>query len=129
VSASLAGLRRRECGGHLPAEPQLGEFTMFRTLQLASVAVALAAFTAALARADHEGKEAEGHVIKVADGKITVAGKDKKEHTHEVAKDAAITLDGKKAKLEDLKPHMHVKVTMNEKHTITKLDAHTHEKK
>jgi hypothetical protein len=102
---------------------------MLRTLLLATVAFAVAALTTAPARADHEGKEAEGHVVKVEGGKITVAGKDKKEHTHEVAKDAAITLDGKKAKLEDLKPHMHVKVTMNDKHTITKLDAHSHEKK
>jgi hypothetical protein len=102
---------------------------MVRSLMLVFSALAVAAFTAGAARADHEGKEAEGHVIKVEGGKITVAGKNKKEHTHEVAKDAAITLDGKKAKLEDLKPHTHVKVTMNDKHTITKIDAHSHEKK
>ena len=43
-----------------------------------------------------------GHVVKVADGKLTMVGDDKKEVTHEVAKDAKITLDGKDAKLGDI---------------------------
>jgi hypothetical protein len=70
----------------------------------------------------------EGHVVKVADGKLTMVGADKKEATHEVAKDAKITLDGKEAKLADLKEHTMVKVTMKvegEKHTITKIEAET----
>ena len=70
----------------------------------------------------------EGHVVKVAEGKLTMVGADKKEATHEVAKDAKITLDGKAAKLEDLKEHTMVKVTMKEvegKHTITKIEAET----
>ena len=70
----------------------------------------------------------EGHVVKVADGKLTMVGADKKEVTHEVTKDAKITLDGKEAKLEDLKEHTMVKVTMKvegEKHTITKIEAET----
>lgn len=69
-----------------------------------------------------------GHVVKVADGKLTMAGEDKKEVTHPVAKDAKVTIDGKGAKLEDLKPHTHVKVTMKEeggKHTVTKIEAET----
>ena len=69
-----------------------------------------------------------GHVVKVADGKLTMVGDDKKEVTHEVAKDAKITLDGKDAKLDDLKPHTHVKVTMKEeggKHSVTKIEAET----
>lgn len=70
----------------------------------------------------------EGHVVKVADGKLTMVGADKKEVTHEVTKDAKITLDGKEAKLADLKEHTMVKVTMKiegEKHTITKIEAET----
>lgn len=70
----------------------------------------------------------EGHVVKVADGKLTMAGADKKEHTHPVAKDAKITIDGKDAKLDDLKPHTRVKVTLKEaegKHTVTKIEAET----
>lgn len=70
----------------------------------------------------------EGHVVKVADGKLTMVGADKKEATHPVAKDAKVTLDGKDAKLEDLKKHTPVKVTMKEeggKHTVTKIEATT----
>ena len=70
----------------------------------------------------------EGHVVKVAEGKLTMVGADKKEVTHEVAKDAKITLDGKAAKLEDLKEHTVVKVTMKkveDKHTVTKIEAET----
>ena len=70
----------------------------------------------------------EGHVIKVADGKLTMVGADKKEATHEVAKDAKITLDGKETKLADLKEHTPVKVTMKEeggKHSINKIEATT----
>jgi hypothetical protein len=102
---------------------------MVRTAFTVLAALALAAFAAGPVRADDKGHTHDGHVVKVADGKLTMVGKDKKEHTHDVAKDAAITLDGKKAKLEDLKPHTHVKVTMDDKHTVTKIDAHTHEKK
>ena len=72
-----------------------------------------------------------GHVVKVADGKLTMAGDDKKEVTHPVAKDAKITIDGKEAKLEDLKEHTHVTVTMKEiegKHTLTKIEADTKKK-
>ena len=102
---------------------------MSRILFLTLVAVALAAFAAGPAWADEKGHTHDGHVVKVADGKLTMAGKNKKEHTHDVAKSAQITLDGKKAKLEDLTPHTHVKVTMDESHTITKIEAHSHDKK
>jgi hypothetical protein len=102
---------------------------MVRTAFTVLAALALAAFAAGPVRADDKGHTHDGHVVKVADGKLTMVGKDKKEHTHDVAKDAAIMLDGKKAKLEDLKPHTHVKVTMDDKHTVTKIDAHTHDKK
>lgn len=64
-------------------------------------------------------------MVKAKDGKLTMAGKNKKEHTHDVAKDAKITLDGKAAKLEDLKEHAHVEVTMNDKHDVTKIEAHS----
>ena len=74
----------------------------------------------------------EGEVHKVADHKLTVVGSDKKEHTVEVPKEAKVTLDGKDAKLEDLKPHSPVKVTMKEeggKHVVTKVEATTKKEK
>lgn len=69
-----------------------------------------------------------GHVVKVEGDKLTMAGDDKKEVTHPVAKDAKITIDSKEAKLKDLRPHTHVKVTLKEvggKHTVTKIEAET----
>jgi hypothetical protein len=76
-----------------------------------------------------EDKVQEAHVVKVADGKITLhfKGADKP-HTHDVAKDATITLDGKKAKLEDLKEDFSAKVTMDDKHVITKIEAKSKDK-
>ena len=66
----------------------------------------------------------EATVVKAGDGKITLAFKgDDKKHTHDVAKDAKITLDDKKAKLEELKEGFPVKATMDEKFVITKIDA------
>ena len=58
-----------------------------------------------------------------------MADKSKREHTHDVAADAQITLDGKAAKLGDLKPHSHVKVTMNDKNLVTKIEAHSPDRK
>jgi hypothetical protein len=101
---------------------------MYRLLSFAVAALALTAFGTCPALADETGAAYEGHVVKAAHDKLTVAGADKKEHTHDVAKDAEITLDGKKAKLEDLKPHTQVKVTMDDKHVITKIEAHSHAK-
>ena len=72
-----------------------------------------------------------GHVVKVEAGKLTMVGDDKKEVTHPVAKDAKITIDKKAAKLEDLRPHTHVAVTLHEhggKHEVTKIDADTTKK-
>lgn len=70
----------------------------------------------------------DGHIVKIDDDKLTMVGEDKKEVTHPVPKEAKITLDGKEAKLKDLKPHTKVKVSMTvegEKHTITKIEAET----
>ncbi|HJZ92331.1 MAG TPA: hypothetical protein VKE40_15755 [Gemmataceae bacterium] len=101
---------------------------MSRVLSLALVALAYLAFVGAPAWAD-EAKTHEGHVVKVAPGKLTMMDKDKKEHTHDVAREAEITLDGKKVALTDLTPHTHVVVTMDDKHAVTKIEAHSAEKK
>ena len=66
----------------------------------------------------------EGKVVKVADGKLTIVDKDKKEHTCTVSKDAKITCNGKVCKLADLKEGVAVKVTV-EKKEATKVDAST----
>ena len=77
---------------------------------------------------DKKDHSMEGHVVKVADGNLTMVGEDKKEVTHPVPKEAKVTLDGKDAKLDDLKAHTPVKVTLKEeggKHVITKVEATT----
>ena len=66
----------------------------------------------------------EGKVVKVADGKLTITDKDKKEHTCTISKDAKITCDGKVCKVEDLKAGVTVKVTVEKKEAI-KIDAST----
>jgi type 1 fimbria pilin len=98
---------------------------MLRMLTVFVAALAIAAFVAGPARADDKASVHEGEVVKASAGKLTMTGEDKKQHTHDVAKDAAITLDGKKAKLEDLKAHAHVKVTVDDKNMVTKIEAHS----
>jgi hypothetical protein len=95
---------------------------------LAVLAVALVVLAGpALLAADDKIHEVK--VVKAGDGKITVIFKgEDKEYPHDVAKDAKITLDGKKAKLEDLKKGYQAKVTMNDKHVITKIEAKSKDK-
>ena len=96
---------------------------VFRSSVLSIVAVALVALVSMQLRAA-EDKVHEAKVVKAGDGKIvlTLKGDDKK-HTHEVAKDAKITLNDKKAKLEELKEGFSVKVTIDDKFVITKIEA------
>lgn len=94
-----------------------------RVPSLAFLAVALVALAGLPLRAADD-KVHEATVVKAGDGKVTLTFKgDDQKHTHDVAKDAKITLDGKKAKLEDLKEGFPVKVTMDAKFVITKVEA------
>jgi hypothetical protein len=88
------------------------------------MAVALILFVGQPAFADD--KAHEGKVVKAGDGKLTMTLKgDEKQHTHDVAKDAKVMLDDKEAKLEDLKEGFHLKMWMDDKHTVTKIEAHS----
>jgi hypothetical protein len=76
-----------------------------------------------------EDKVHEATVVKAGDGKITLTFKgDTQKHTHDVAKDAKITLDGKDAKLQELKEGFPVQLTMNDKFVITKIEAKSKDK-
>lgn len=91
-------------------------------LFLMAIAAALLAFQPVFA----DDKPHEGTVVSAGDGKLTMTFKgDTKKHTHDVAKNAAVTVDGKAAKLEDLKAGFHIKVTMDDQHVVTKIDAHS----
>ncbi len=96
---------------------------MSRIPYLLLVAVALVVLAGASLRAADD-KLHEATVVKAGDGKITLTFKgDDKKHTHDVAKDAKITLDDKSAKLEELKEGFPVKVAWDDKFVITKIEA------
>ena len=99
---------------------------MLRRNLLALVAVAFV-FCAAPAFAEDKAGTHEGKVVKVEVGKLTMVDKEgKNQHTHAVPATAQITLDGKAAKLEDLKAGAKVKVTtekVGDKIQVTKIEA------
>jgi hypothetical protein len=100
---------------------------MNRCLPLFVAAMALTVFVSQQVSADDKVHEAM--VVKAGDGKITLTFKgDEKKHTHDVAKDAKITLNGKGAKLEELKEHFTVKVTLDDKSVVHKLEAKSKDK-
>ena len=101
---------------------------MSRIRFLAVSAVALVTLAASpLFAAD--AKVHEVMVVKAGDGKITLTMHgDDQQHTHDVAKDAKITLDDKEAKLDELKEDFPVKVTIDDKFVVTKIDAKSKKK-
>ncbi len=99
-----------------------------RCLPLFVAALALAVFVSQRVSAADD-KVHEATVVKAGDGKITLTFKgDEKKHTHDVADDAKITLDGKKAKLEALKEGFSVKMTMDDKFVVHKIEAKSTDK-
>jgi hypothetical protein len=85
-------------------------------LAVLTVAVAVMAMgmfaTSASAKA-HRGDRLThaGTVASAGGGKLVMTGRNGKDHTHAVAKDAKITIDGKAGTLEGLHKGMHVSVT------------------
>jgi hypothetical protein len=92
---------------------------------MAVLALTLCVFGVALA--DDKANPHEGIVVKAGEGKLTMTDKDgKNEHTHQVARDAQITCDGKQCRLEDLKQGFQIKVTVEKRgnlETATKIEA------
>jgi hypothetical protein len=100
-----------------------------RMLFVALSAFALAVWVAAPAPADDtKSGTHDGFVVKAGDGRLTMTAAKgaREEHTHVVAMDAKITLDGKEAKLEDLKKGDQITVTQEtkgDKKMVTKIVA------
>jgi len=88
------------------------------------VVLALLAYVAGPVFAVDEAKTHKGVVVSVEGNKLTMLGKDKKEHTCTVATDAKISCDGKVCKLADLKKGVFVEVTIKDK-TATAVNAST----
>jgi hypothetical protein len=95
---------------------------MFTRLLFACVAALALTFLTtptAWAKADEKGDTHSGVVVSASAGKLTMSDKDgKNEHTHDVAKDAKISCNGKDCKLEDLKKGTAVKVTVKDKKAV-----------
>ena len=69
-------------------------------------------------------KTHEGVVVSTAEGKLVMTDKDgKNEHTHAIGATSKITLDGKAAKLADLKKGDAVKVTVGDDGKVTTVAA------
>jgi len=93
---------------------------MHRLFALLAV-VALALFVAAPINAADDGTHT-GKVVKVDGTKLTMTGKDGKEHTHVIPAGAKVIVDGKDAKLADLKEGQEITVIVDKKE-ITKVEA------
>jgi hypothetical protein len=90
----------------------------------AAVALAIAAGVQA-ADKTHEGK-----VVSAGNGKLVMTDNDgKNEHTHAIAATTKITLDGKDAKLADLKAGDNIKVTQDGTGAVTAVAATTKKEK
>jgi hypothetical protein len=93
-------------------------------LPLLSVAVATALVAARPVLA--EDKSHEGLVVSVAADKLTMTMTDgTQEHSHIVGKGAKIMLDGKTAKLDELKKGFHIEVTLDDQKKVTTIEAHS----
>jgi len=93
-----------------------------RYLILSTALAAVTVVSVSLSAAEkHEGK-----VVEAAKGKLTMTDLDgKNKHTHQVADNAKITLDGKVAKLDELKSGYTVEVTTDGKTGATAISAKT----
>jgi hypothetical protein len=98
------------------------ELPMFRIAAMFVVAAATVALTSGVALAAE--KSHDGLVVSVAEGKLVMtdnAGKN--EHSHTIGATAKITLDGKAAKLADLKKGDKITVTQDDAKTVTAVAA------
>jgi hypothetical protein len=87
-------------------------------------ALLINAVAAPVASAEKEIKTHEGLVASVSEGKLVMTDKDgKNEHTHSITAKTTITLNGKMAKLADLKKGDTIKVTMTGDAMVTMVEA------
>jgi hypothetical protein len=91
--------------------------------KLLPIVVAIA-FTAIWTQTASAHDKAEGTFVSVKDGKLTLTTKNsEKRNTFDVGKEAKVSLDGKPAKVEDLKEGFAITVELGEKHVINKIEA------
>ena len=66
-----------------------------------------------------------GTFVSAAGGKLVMTGRNGKEHSHPLAKDAKFTVDGKPEKLNGFKKGMHINVTTDKSGNVTAVSTAT----
>jgi hypothetical protein len=97
-----------------------------RSLFVALAALALTAWVSGVTVAKEEAKDSnthEGTVVSATATQLVMADKDGKEHSHDFGTTAIVTLNGKDAKLTDLKKGDKIKVTMGADKKVSKIEA------
>jgi len=95
----------------------------YRVFGFALVALALVLLVNGSAGLAGEKNTHEGKVVSVKGEKLTMEGKDGKEHSHEVVANAKVTCDGKACKLVDLKEGTRILVTVDDTNRATRIEA------
>jgi len=95
----------------------------YRVLGIAFALLALAFLVSGTAVLAGDKNMHEGKVVSVKGEKLTMEGKNGKEHSHEVATTAKITCDGKACKLADLKTGLRILVTVDNNDRATRIQA------
>jgi hypothetical protein len=84
----------------------------YQTITAGAIALALlAGGVAASTVEDVKVATHDGTVVSISSTELVMKSKDEKEHTHTLAKDATMTLDGKECKAAELKAGMKIRVT------------------
>jgi CTP-dependent riboflavin kinase len=82
----------------------------YRMFGAAALTLTLLVGSPALAK-DVADRSHDGKVVSITNEKLTMTDKDGKEHSHVVAADSKVCLDGKAIKIADLKAGMRIRVT------------------
>jgi hypothetical protein len=105
-----------------------GDGVMLQRVLPLGIALTLFVGVAVAVAADKDKPAADTHTgkfVSFADGKLTMVGDDGKEHSHTLNKDVKVTIDGKDAKMDDLKTvakDTALAVTLD-KDTVTRIDV------
>jgi hypothetical protein len=94
-----------------------------RSLFAALAALAVVAWVGNVTFAKDDAATHDGTVVSATATKLTMTDKEGKEHSHDVGTTAIITLNGKEARLTDLKKGDKVSVTMGADKKVTKIQA------
>jgi hypothetical protein len=83
----------------------------FRMFTLAMVVASMFVSANVFAAEDAEPTTHDGKFVSLTDGKLVMTTKEGKMHSHSMASDATMTLDGQECKVEDMKAGLKIRVT------------------